>query len=272
MFGYRHDLEDLEYLHGCQSSLNGLDDLMQGAAIPDSVSQRDWLVPRNQGDDPTGSHINSCVGHGGWAACKILNRNDGGDNVEPSPLWLYIAAQQQSGYFGADQGAAITGLRKAMQQLGAGVTEADYPYSERYPRHFPEHFTPLASKNKLLQHSMPRNPDDVRNYIGTRKGVGVIGVPITSAMRDSANWTMRTVSSGSMLGMHCMTITGYSADGNFEGLNSWGDNVHDRGFWTCTPDVVQHWINLRGSEVVLMSDIEEWRLREYRRGMLTGGV
>lgn len=270
MFGYRHDLEDLEFLHEQASDLAALDTLCGSVSIPDSVSQRDWLTPRDQSDDPTGTHINSCVGHGGWAACKILNRNDGGDSVEPSPLWLYIAAQQQSGYFGADQGAAITGLRKAMQQLGAGVTEADYPYSERYPTQFPEYFAQLASKNKLLQHSMPRNPDDVRNYIGTRKGVAVIGVPITSAMRDSAYWTLRTVQSGQFLGMHCMDLIGYRPNGDFEGINSWGINIHDHGFWTCVPDVVQYWINLRGSEVVLMSDIEEWRLREYRSGMLCG--
>lgn len=270
MFGYRHDLEDLEFLHGQASDLAALDALCGAVSIPDSVSQRDWLTPRNQGNDPTGSHINSCVGHGGWAVCKILNRNDGGDAVEPSPLWLYLAAQQESGYFGGDHGAAITGLRKALQKRGAGVTESDYPYSEIYPRQFPDHFADIASKNKLLQHSLPRNPDDVRNYIGTRKGVAVIGVPITTAMRDSMFWGMNVVRSGDVLGMHCMTITGYDAAGHFEGLNSWGQGVHDHGFWTCTPDVVQHWINLRGSEVVLMSDIEEWRKREYRSGMLCG--
>jgi hypothetical protein len=184
---------------------------------------------------------------------------------------LYLAAQRQSGYFGNDSGAAISGARKALELLGGGVLEEAYRYSLAYPREFPDALNEQAGQHKLLQHAIPRAPDDVTNWIGTRKGVALIGVPITSAMRDSASWTMRTVSSGSMLGMHCMTITGYAADGNFEGLNSWGEGVHQRGFWTCTPDVMQHWIDLRGSEVVLLSDIVEWRVREYRRGMLTGG-
>jgi len=271
MFGYRHDLEDLEFLHSQASDLAALDSLCGAVSIPDSVSQRDWLTPRNQGDDPTGSHVNSCVGHGAWAAVRILNHLDGGQDVDPSPLWLYLAAQLQSGYFGGDHGAAISGARKALEQLGGGVLESLYPYSNMYPRSFPDEYEAYAGQHKLLQHSIPRNPDDVRNYIGTRKGVAMIGVPITTAMRDSSHWTMRTVSSGSMLGMHCMTITGYAADGTFEGINSWGEDVHERGFWTATPDVVQHWIDLHGSEVVLLSDIVEWRVREYRCGMLTGG-
>ncbi len=270
MLGYRPDLEDPAILYGMAAPIDGLDSMCAGVAIPNSVSQRDWLRPRNQGDDPTRSHVNSCVGHGAWAACKILNHQDGGDAVEPSPLWLYLASQQRSGYFGGDHGAAISGARRALEELGGGVLESHYPYAHQYPRQFPEEFNAVAGHHKVLQHALPRNPDDVRNWIGTRKGVALIGVPITTAMRDSAAWNLRTVQSGSMLGMHCMTITGYTANGNFEGLNSWGEQVHHGGFWQCTPDVVQLWIDQHGSEVVMLSDIVEWRVREYRSGMLCG--
>ena len=269
MFGYRHDLEDPRILYGMAAEMGGLDDLMRaGASIPDHVTQRDWLRPRNQGEDPTRSHVNSCVGHGAWAAVKILNHADGGDSVEPSPLWLYLAAQHESGYFGSDCGAAISGARKALETIGGGVLERDYQYGNQYPREFPQ--LPQAGQHKILQHAIPRTADDVRNYIGTRKGVAMIGVPMTSAMRDSAHWTMREATGGSFLGMHCMPICGYWPDGSFDGLNSWGAHVHEGGFWKCTPDVVQHWIDLHGSEVVLLSDIVEWRVREYRSGMLTG--
>lgn len=270
MLGYRHDLEDPAILYGMAAPIDGLDWMCQGVTIPNSVSQRDWLRPRNQGDDPTRSHINSCVGHGAWAAVRILNHQDGGDNVDPSPLWLYLASQQQSGYFGGDHGAAISGARKALELIGGGVLETDYHYGNRYPAEYPVYWDSVAAKHKVLQHAIPRNADDVRNWIGTRKGVGLIGVPITTAMRDSSCWSYRETGGGSMLGMHCMTITGYTTDGRFEGLNSWGEQVHERGFWTCDPDVVQQWIDMHGAEVVLLSDIVEWRVREYRSGMLAG--
>jgi hypothetical protein len=73
MLGYVHEQEDLEYLHGQAVDIGGLDSLCRAVTLPNSVSHRDWLTPRNQGDDPTGSHVNSCVGHGAWAAVKILN-------------------------------------------------------------------------------------------------------------------------------------------------------------------------------------------------------
>lgn len=270
MLGYRPDLEDQAILYGMAVPIEGLDWMCQGVAIPPSVSQRDWLRPRNQGNDPTRSHVNSCVGHGAWAAVKILNHQDGGDSVEPSPLWLYLASQQQSGYFGADHGAAISGARKALEVVGGGVLENQYPYGTRYPETYPMGWDDYAGQHKVLQHAIPRTPDDVRNWIGTRMGVALIGVPITTAMRDSSHWSKHEATGGSMLGMHCMTITGYTPDGSFEGLNSWGEQVHERGFWNATPDVIQYWIDLHGAEVVLLSDIVEWRVRQYRSGMLAG--
>ena len=93
---------------------------------PDAIDPRSWMTIEDQGQ------MGSCSGNAMTSCLELLNWFDtGGDVVQLSRMFSYLAAQKMDGLLGRDTGATISGAVKAAKTFGTCL-ESTFPYPSRY--------------------------------------------------------------------------------------------------------------------------------------------
>lgn len=250
--GYRHDLENIERLHGEAVPFVR----PKTYSAPEKISVRSWFKIRNQGGK------GSCTGHARAACGEISNYYDTrGKIIRLSPDWAYYTGQKRSNLLGRDQGATIMGSLEGAK-IDGECLEDTMPYREGYDPRFPEAARLEGSQHLIKRWSILRSPQEWFDWLATGQGSIMIGVPWT---RNLANYRggkpLKDVGGGS-LGGHAIPITGYTLDENgdpvYEDPNSHGEGYGDNGWLYLHTRAVEQLYNGDWLEAVGISDIQEW--------------
>lgn len=257
--GYVPSKEDRVFLRRTQAAFGATP--AHVAEAPKVIDHRGWLRVENQGN------MSSCVGHGDSSALEVCNYYDtGGEIIQLSRMYAYLTAQQESGLFGRDQGATISGAVKANLKYGICRDET-YPYPGRYSTSIPSEANAEAQKHKLLRHTVVDNYGESFNWLATGQGAVIIGVRWVQSLAETTGVVEQLRGGGNEF--HCMAILGYSDRRDSLGRQyPWLVNSHGRGWgnqgWAeIAPSVVDQWCRRNDyEEVVGVSDLEEYSFRK----------
>lgn len=178
---------------------------------------------------------NSCTGYAGAYAMRIAIYHEEG--YDPGPLsgvYLYYIGRAVWDGESKDDGSYIRTLFKAMQLQGAALSKV---------------FTAEAGVFKKPTWRAVRSGFKHRGIRSYRKVTTVDearaalsrGVPLVGGWNVGPkflDWTGGPAYDGEdeVLGGHAMCVTGYTEDGNFILINSWGKDRGTDGFWRVTPE------------------------------------
>lgn len=247
--GYAIDHEDHDWLANAAGVIPFSSD---DAPVPEEIDPRGVIARENQGQ------VGSCGGHAGCHGAAGLNWfGTAGDSVQRfSRMFLYLMAQKCCGLFGQDKGTSITGLVQAMQKYGCCL-EADFPYPGRYVTQIPQRAIQNAASHKIAEHVQFRNYDETFHWLSRKWGTVMLGIPWTEGWAQCNGVATRSnVMSGRTLGGHAQAWLGYSRRKDKSGrnyliqYNSHGDQWGVKGTCEIHPDLVQYYIEDRGSEVI----------------------
>lgn len=228
---------------------------------PSIIDHRKWLATENQGG------VGSCAGHAGADCAQVCNWiATHGEAVRMSRMWCYLMGQKQSGLFGRDVGATISGVVSAMNQFGV-PREATFPYPGAYRTQIPAAAFTEAKEHRILSASPMRSYDECFAFLASGIGAIQIGIDWTSSLAGCRDGVIERVSGGSY-GGHSVSLVGYSArrdsqDRQYLWLhNSHGTGWGNEGWGEVAPRVIDAWIEKSGvGEFMGLSDMEAYERR-----------
>lgn len=233
-----------------------------GLADPPAViDHRKWLLTENQGG------VGSCAGHAGADCAQVCNWiATRGEAVRMSRMWCYLMGQKQSGLFGRDVGATISGVVGAMHRHGV-PREETFPYPGAYRTAIPAAAHEEAKQHRILSVSPMRSYADCFTFLAAGLGGIQIGIDWTSSLAGNRDGVIEQVSGGSY-GGHSVSLVGYSArrdSANRQYLwlhNSHGTGWGNRGWAEVSPRIIDDWIGRSGgNEFMGVSDLEAYERR-----------
>lgn len=251
--GWRHDLEDSDYLHADAGLMRALPETFDA---PEAIDPRGWLKIEDQGQ------VGSCSGHAMSSCCEVLNWIDtAGGEVQLSRMFAYLMGQKEDGIRG-DNGATISGVVKSAKRNGICL-ESTFPYPGRYVSEIPDAAVGEAKDHKILQHQPLSNYADCFRWLATGAGVIEIGIPWRSDLANNRNGVIEQAG-GQNYGGHALAIVGYTTRKDSSGRNylimanshgtGWGKN----GFAEIAPSLFDAWGRDSYSEMIGVTDIEEF--------------
>lgn len=253
--GWRADLEDPEELVYYASDF----EILAPFHAPDSIDPRSWLSIENQG------RMGSCSGHAMSTCCEVLNWIDTqGQVVQLSRMFAYLAGQKHCGLLGRDAGATISGSVKGAKENGI-CKEETFPYTGNYSTDIPQRAHDEAADHKIKKHVVLRDYSQVYNWLASGVGVVHIGIPWKSSLADAGGIIER--SSGQTYGGHALAIVGYATKADSQGrkypimINSHSERWGENGTALVAPSLFDQWGRDNGSELIGVSDLEEFAPR-----------
>lgn len=224
---------------------------------PKSIDHRSWRKAKDQ------DGVGACTGFGGGSGVEVCLYNDSlGKMIQRfSENYIYRNAQLKSGISG-DNGATISGVVQALTDSNIGACYYDFfPFRNQYEQRIPEEAQQEGKKTPILSWHRPESYDECFQWIASRAGVVIIGVPWTESL-VRCNGVIEEIS-GRTYGGHCNVLHGYTERKDRQGRNYLIDeNSHteqwgNRGFAETAPSVIEHWIEDRQSEVLVFTDIKD---------------
>lgn len=226
--GYAWDLENTEQLYG---EAGEIPQAFHSFARPEKVDPRPWHKIENQG--PMGS----CQGHSISSCVEALYYvATGGETIQLSRGYAYLATQKIDGLLGRDRGSTISGGVKVAQ---AGIpTEEAFPYPNPVSysllhRKFPPNQEVLRDAGQYAIKSTVRirSHQDAVEWIG---GGGAINIGIRWPVNLS-NGARVTSFTGRGRGGHAIAILGYLPNGDLIVANSHSTRYGQAGWFFFTP-------------------------------------
>ena len=210
--------------------------------------------------------MGSCSGQAMSSCLELLNWFDTqGEKIQLSRMFAYLSAQKLDGLLGRDTGATISGAVKAAKTFGICLEET-FPYPPKYSDGIPARALNEASKHRLIAHAVLNNYDDVFNFLASGVGAVEIGIPWRASLAN--NNGVIDVSTGKTYGGHALAIVGFvrnkKDNQNRKYLimaNSHGRKWGKNGFALIAPRLFDEWSRDNFSEMIGMSDLEEFRPR-----------
>lgn len=256
--GWRSDLESHVELQATAKVFS----IANKFLAPEVIDHRAWLKIEDQGQ------IGSCAGHAMSSCCEVLNHIDTrGEKIELSRMWAYLIGQKHSGgnLLGRDAGATISGCVKGAKQEGI-CKEETFPYTGRYHTNLTPEAAKEAGEHKVLEHVVMRSYQQCFDWLASGVGVIEIGVPWTESLARTNG--VINGSSGQQYGGHALAIVGYSERKDQSGrqylwmANSHGMGWGNQGWAEVAPDLFDRWCRDQYSEVIGVSDLEEFAPRD----------
>lgn len=201
------------------------------------------LDPRSWFGIPDQKQTNSCVGQSGAEGCEFSQVIAGGDKVELSRSWSYLAAQEASGYLGRDVGADLNGFTRAAER---GIPlESDFPWSDSYSQMLSSY---RARKAEILASPLYKVNSEVvinsaaeaKKFIAGWTGAVHIGISWPGFTLVDG-WEIHSYDPRRSQGGHAILITGYLKVQSWpEGYglllkNSWNVNWGRQGWALVKP-------------------------------------
>lgn len=254
--GWAMESEDTSYLRdqGIVFSSPGL-----LAEPPDEFDTRQIITVEDQ------QQTSSCVGHGTSSmmeACAWIAAANTSNFVAPeqfSRWYAYLVAQKESGLFGRDQGATISGAIQAMKSGGC-CRESTLPFPGRYVTRIPREATAEAANFKIRSHTSLRDYSSVFNFMANGFGGIDIGITWTSRLANNRGVVeLADVKGGG--GGHCVLLWGWSKRVDSSGRHYlWLHNSHSKAYANggrteVAPGVIDFWGQGRSSELIGGSDL-----------------
>ncbi|TWT57234.1 hypothetical protein KOR42_05920 [Thalassoglobus neptunius] len=251
--GWRYDLEDKAFL--AQATAEPIPRSFSAAALPDEVRP-------DIGPDPhrleNQSSMGSCQGHD-IASCieDLMWVAGGGNRIQLSNIFAYLATQKIDGLLGSDRGSTISGGVKLAQNHGVCSLEyAPYPNPVRYPDDreiarilSPENYE-AAKPYRIKKTYGIRSYDDAVKWIGGGGAIslGISWPPIFAVNPEGRKVARRAAGSG---GGHAIAVIGYRKTGNLIVANS-------HNYWFEIPaDVFNSMLRQRYTVAIGVSDMAE---------------
>lgn len=211
MLGYRHDLEDWDYLRA--NSVQFPAACCAAGEIPDDFHPQ--LITKNQ------KTTSSCVGHGLSTMAAALNLLITGQEVNYSAWFAYLQAQRHSFFvnggirysmLGSDDGANLAGAMEAFK-LGGLCRDELLPFPGYYTTNLPKAAVDEAKDHLLLQFAELRGYDEVWRYVSSFQGPVLIGTEWyegNDSLRGDPVETRAKCRRGNSRGYHCRCVIGWS--------------------------------------------------------------
>jgi hypothetical protein len=183
----------------------------------------DWHHTENQGQ------IGSCQGND---LSSVLERlaHVRGEEVQLSRIFAYLATQKLDGLLGSDDGSTISGGCKLAVEVGVCPESLT-----GYPRSYPdrnartrilsaENYAAGALYKALSAWQVPGNHDETLDFIGGGGGIS-FGIQWYNGLIPQDR-IVRSYRPGMTVGGHANCILGYTKDGDYRAMNSWGDGPY----------------------------------------------
>lgn len=256
--GWRNDKEDPAHYGGMMKAFSA------GALpedVPDEIDHRSWDRTENQGN------MGSCTGHAAADCAETCNWiATGGEVIQISRMFCYLMGQKESGLFGSDQGASISGSVSSLNRNGAPLEER-FPYPLRYVTNIPSIAVEEARQHLVRSVSPLRSYEDVFAFLALGIGAVEIGIDWTVGLANNTSGVIELNNCGGRsYGGHALCINGYSRRIDSDGQkylwlhNSHGEGWGNKGWAEVSPAVIQRWIGT-GSEFIGVSDMEAYERR-----------
>ncbi len=224
---------------------------------PKSFDPRSWLKIENQGS------MGSCVGHAESTVGELVHWIKSGGKIRQfSRMFCYLTAQKRSGFFGRDQGAAVSGAVKAAETDGF-CQEETFKYTGYYTTKIPQAAITEANQHKMMTHALIRSYSDAYAYLASGIGGIIIGINWTSGLANNRSGLITLSNSrGGTLGGHSLALGGYVEEEDSKGrkkiilINSHDTSWGNKGSAEVDPDVIDAWTNEGQAEFYGQSDLE----------------
>lgn len=258
ILGWRKDLEDLRSLKAKARTFSA--SALGAFTAPEEIDHRGWLQIENQGP------VGSCAGHAESTCLEVCNYiATGGNVVQLSRMFCYLAGQQMCGLFGADQGSTIEGVVEASKRVGVCL-ESTFPYPGRYITSVPNSATIEAAQHKLRSHVNIGGYQQGFDFVGSGVGGLIIGIDWVQSLINCTG-IVDSLRGGSV-GGHALAIVGYSKRLDRQGrkylwlANSHGRQWGNNGWAEIAPAVFDYWC--QRDVVIGVSDLENFGPREIK--------
>lgn len=217
-----------------------------------------FLRTENQGS------IGSCAGNALTECAEYSWTIETGRVLQFCRMFAYLETQRYDGIRG-DRGSTISGGTKVAMKTGFCREEDSKPYPRRYPGSswVTGEMREAAKRYLMKSHTVLRNPDDAKTYIGDGLGIVQIGIRWGRSMSPDSAGCIRSFRVGG--GGHSVVLAGYvpdsvvgsrSGDGYwFLMKNSWGTRWGKNGWAYVAPSAVNSMMRSSYSSFVGRSDM-----------------
>ena len=235
------------------------------ADLPDEVDPRKhpsygsgFLRTENQGS------IGSCAGNALTECAEYSWTIETGRVMQFCRMFAYLETQKKDGIRG-DRGSTISGGTKVARDVGFCPEADSKPYPQRYPGHSwsTGEMREAAKRYRMGSHTVLRNPDEAKAYIGDGLGIVQIGIRWGRSMSPDSRGCISSFRVGG--GGHSVVLAGYvpdsvvgrsSGDGYWFLLkNSWGTRWGIEGWAYVAPKAVNSMMRSSYSSFVGRSDM-----------------
>ena len=235
------------------------------ADLPDEVDPRKhpsygsgFLRTENQGS------IGSCAGNALTECAEYSWTIETGRVMQFCRMFAYLETQKKDGIRG-DRGSTISGGTKVARDVGFCPEADSKPYPRRYPGHSwsTGEMREAAKRYRMGSHTVLRNPDEAKAYIGDGLGIVQIGIRWGRSMSPDSRGCISSFRVGG--GGHSVVLAGYvpdsvvgrsSGDGYWFLLkNSWGTRWGIEGWAYVAPKAVNSMMRSSYSSFVGRSDM-----------------
>lgn len=235
------------------------------ADLPDEVDPRKhpsygsgFLRTENQGS------IGSCAGNALTECAEYSWTIETGRVMQFCRMFAYLETQKKDGIRG-DRGSTISGGTKVARDVGFCPEADSKPYPSRYPGHSwsTGEMREAAKRYRMGSHTVLRNPDEAKAYIGDGLGIVQIGIRWGRSMSPDSRGCISSFRVGG--GGHSVVLAGYvpdsvvgvrSGDGYwFLMKNSWGTRWGIEGWAYVAPKAVNSMMRSSYSSFVGRSDM-----------------
>jgi len=239
-YGYKKDLADAR-----DSWLSAR--LGAPLRLPPSASVRDSRVsPKDQ------SSTSSCTGQSTSQALRLAYLKEGIACPDLSALFPYYLGRSIEGAEGSDGGAYIRDVIKAIMKWGEAA-ESAWPFNLSAVNKHPNVKAYRSAYDRRGAKKYHRIPSGDANGIRQALAAGypvVAGWQVSQSFEDYDGTGVIPAQEAPFLGGHAICLTGYSADGTFELLNSWGTGWGKGGYAIVSEAFVQQATDVWALEVV----------------------
>lgn len=178
---------------------------------------------------------NSCTGYAGAYAMRMAIYHK--EDYDPGPLsglFLYYIGRAVWDGESKDDGSYIRTLFKAMQLQGACINKVFTSEAGVFKK------PPWRAVRNGFKHRGIRSYQKISTVDEARAALSS-GIPLVggwSVGKEFMSWNGGDAYDGEpeTIGGHAMCVCGYTADGDFILINSWGDSKGELGFWRVSPE------------------------------------
>jgi C1A family cysteine protease len=176
--------------------------------------------------------LGSCVANSCCSLYSYVDLTQGGNNVDPSRLFVYYQARKYQGWQGMDSGAFIRDGIKALAEFGA-APEVLWPYDISKFTFEP----PMVAYKKAEDYQattylrVDQNINSMKSCLAERFPF-VIGATLYENFNRVGRSGIVSMPEGGVIGGHAFLVVGYDdATGRFKCLNSWNVVWGARGYF-----------------------------------------